>query len=74
MKESMYDKKSKIVSSVTIPRFAKVIKGDWISSGYGGVWCKIRSIELDGCKEMDLHHPKLGEFAWVCIKDCIFKY
>jgi len=57
-------------ATVTVPKSAMIIKGCWKKEGYGGVWCKINQISE---KTMSLNHPTYGGFAWVDIKDCIFK-
>lgn len=58
----------------SIPRYAFIKKGEWVEYGYGGVWCKIREIDLDGNSQLALNHPKFGEFAWVSIYDCKFAF
>ncbi len=64
------------MDKITIPKYAKIIKGSWKKDhGYGEVWCKIEEIHIgNGYIEMSLHHPKYGGFAWVNSNDCEFSF
>lgn len=56
-----------------IPKYVKIVKGHWKENyNYGDVWCKIEEINI-ALKQLSAEHPKYGGFAWVDIRDCIFK-
>jgi hypothetical protein len=48
-----------------------VIKGHWVESGYGNVWCEIMEAHHK-LKEFHLKHPEKGGFAWVSKEECKF--